>query len=74
MGHGDFKMLAMIGAWLGVDTLPFVILIATSLALLISIFLLFMRKLTSKAPIPFGPFLAVGAWSCLILCKNLYSK
>lgn len=66
MGHGDFKMLAMIGAWVGPSALLNVILLSSLLALFVSLILLCARKMNYKNPIPFGPFLAIGGWCTLV--------
>jgi leader peptidase (prepilin peptidase)/N-methyltransferase len=65
MGHGDYKMLAMLGAWLGVEMVLNILLLAIGLGLIISIFLLIIKKISAKNPIPFGPFIAVAAWISL---------
>ena len=61
MGNGDFKMLAMVGAWLGyhamINTLFFAALFGTSWTLV----LMLCKKINATDTIPFGPFLAVGA-------------
>lgn len=62
MGYGDFKMLAMIGAWLGATVLINVLLIAVIIGTIISLNLLAAKKITVQKPIPFGPFLAIGGW------------
>ncbi len=62
MGHGDFKLLAAIGAWTGLSgILPTVLLSSLVGAILGSIWL--AAKGRDKAtPIPFGPYLAVAGW------------
>lgn len=62
LGMGDCKMLAMIGAWVGVASLLNVILIATTFALTMSIMLLLIKKIDVSKKIPFGPFLAIAGW------------
>lgn len=60
LGYGDFKLMAAMGAWLGWQALPGVLLISAVSALLI---MLPVRGLSSNArsePVPFGPFLALG--------------
>lgn len=71
MGHGDFKLLAMIGAWTGPSLLPFVLIIACFSSLLISAALLLRKKMNASTPIPFGPFLVVGGWLCLLFGNTL---
>ncbi|RLA09131.1 MAG: prepilin peptidase [Gammaproteobacteria bacterium] len=66
MGYGDFKLLAALGAWLGWQALPMVILISSVLGAAIGITtILFFGGQRSK-PIPFGPYLAGAGWVVLI--------
>lgn len=60
MGYGDFKLLALIGAWIGWQPLPFVIIVAAVAGLLIGGFRILKQKQHYADPIPFGPFLAFG--------------
>lgn len=73
MGHGDFKLLAAIGAWLGWQALPLVVLIASSLGSIIGVWLLLRKKLGREEPLAFGPFLAIGAWISLIWHAKILS-
>src|SRR5690554_5128056 len=59
MGHGDFKLLAALGAWLGWQLLPAVILISSLVGAIVGISLMVFRKHGREVPIPFGPYLAV---------------
>lgn len=61
LGGGDVKLLAMIGAWLGYQSVPIVILISTALGSVVGILTLIIRKKNLKTAIPFGPFLALAA-------------
>lgn len=77
LGHGDFKMFAMIGAWLGIEMLVNVILTAVVTALVVSVILLLFKKITKKNPIPFGPYLAIGGWLTLFfgpISTNLVAR
>ena len=67
MGHGDFKMLAMTGAWLGSLNTLNTLLFAVLFGCLISLILLALRKAEWQRPIPFGPFLGAGALASLFL-------
>ena len=58
MGYGDFKLLAALGAWLGWQVLPAVILLSSGLGAIIGIGLMATGLVTRTQPIPFGPFLA----------------
>lgn len=65
IGMGDCKLLGMIGAWVGTQSLLNVLLIAALLAVLISIILLCAKKIDVNTKIPFGPFLAFAGWITL---------
>lgn len=66
MGHGDFKLLATLGAWLGWHVLPFVILFASVTGSIIGFGLIIFKKMDRQTPISFGPFLALAGWIALI--------
>lgn len=72
MGHGDFKLLAALGAWFGWNTLPMIVLIASLLGLISSIFYLLRSRLTWRAPVAFGPYLGVVGWFLLSHGHLLY--
>jgi leader peptidase (prepilin peptidase)/N-methyltransferase len=60
MGHGDFKLLAAIGAWLGWQKLPLVILLASVVGAAVGIALIVFARHGREKPIPFGPYLAAA--------------
>lgn len=66
MGHGDFKLLAALGAWLGWQLLPAVILLSSLVGAVVGIALMVFKKHGREVPIPFGPYLAaaglLGLW------------
>jgi leader peptidase (prepilin peptidase)/N-methyltransferase len=66
MGYGDFKLLAMLGAWLGWQALPAIILVSTLVGSVIGIFLIFLKQHDRSHPIPFGPYLAIAGWIALL--------
>lgn len=66
MGYGDFKLYALLGAWLGWQNLPLVILIAAAAGAVIGILLILSRRTERGNPIPFGPYLAVAGWIALV--------
>lgn len=66
MGYGDFKLLAMIGAWLGWQVLPLTIIIAAALGTVAGISLIILRGHDRQIPIPFGPWLATAGWVALM--------
>ncbi len=61
MGYGDFKLLSAIGAWLGWNMLPLVILFSSLAGAIIGIGLIIATKFRKNLPMPFGPYLVVGA-------------
>lgn len=60
LGYGDFKLMAAMGAWLGWQALPGVLLIGAMSALLIMIPMRGLSSASRSEPVPFGPFLALG--------------
>ena len=66
MGYGDFKLLALFGAWVGWQYLPLIILLSSLVGAVIGIGLVIFRKHDHRAPIPFGPYLATAGWIVLI--------
>ncbi len=60
MGYGDFKLLAAIGAWLGWQKLPMVILLSSVVGAAVGIGLIVFARHGREKPIPFGPYLAVA--------------
>ena len=65
MGHGDFKLLAVLGAWLGWQLLPAVILLSSVVGAVVGISLIVFRQHGREVPIPFGPYLAAAGLLCL---------
>lgn len=66
MGFGDFKLLAAIGAWLGWQFLPLVILLSAVVGAAVGLSLIAFRGRDRNIPIPFGPYLAGGGWIALL--------
>jgi leader peptidase (prepilin peptidase)/N-methyltransferase len=60
MGYGDFKLLAAIGAWLGWQMLPLVILLSSLVGAIIGVGLMIFARHGRETPIPFGPYLAIA--------------
>jgi leader peptidase (prepilin peptidase)/N-methyltransferase len=60
MGYGDFKLLAALGAWLGWQMLPLVVLLSSVVGALVGIALILFKGRDHSIPIPFGPYLAVA--------------
>jgi len=73
MGYGDFKLLAAIGAWLGWQLLPAVILLSSIVGVIIGVGLIIYAKRGREVPMPFGPFLALGGIATLFFGPQLAS-
>jgi leader peptidase (prepilin peptidase) / N-methyltransferase len=66
MGYGDFKLLAMLGAWLGWQYLPQIILLSALVGAVVGVSLIVLRGRDRNIPIPFGPYLAAAGWISLM--------
>ncbi|WED22351.1 A24 family peptidase [Vibrio sp. JC009] len=66
MGYGDFKLLAALGAWLGWQSLPMVVLGSSMVGLVFGIIQLRMQKKGIDKSFPFGPYLAIAGWITLL--------
>ena len=66
MGYGDFKLLAALGAWLGWQVLPFVVLVSAGAGAIVGGLLLWRAKQGMETRIPFGPYLALGGLAGLL--------
>ena len=62
MGYGDFKLLAALGAWLGWQHLPMIILMSAVVGAIVGLGLMAFRNHERSVPIPFGPYLAAAGW------------
>ena len=71
MGGGDIKLLAMIGAFLGVKGVLFTVFISSLTGTLIGIIIMLCQKKDLKFAVPFGPFLSIGAISYVFFGENL---
>ncbi len=66
MGYGDFKLLAALGAWLGWQSLPMIILLSSLVGAVCGIALMLATRRGRDIPIPFGPYLAMAGWISLM--------
>ena len=66
MGYGDFKLLAMLGAWGGWQVLPLTILLSSLVGAVLGIIILRLQQEGMEKPIPYGPYLAVAGWIALL--------
>lgn len=60
MGYGDFKLLAALGAWLGWQMLPVIVLLSSLVGAVVGIALIVFARHGRNVPIPFGPYLAAA--------------
>jgi len=60
MGYGDFKLLAALGAWLGWQMLPTIVLLSSVVGAIVGITLIVVARHGRNVPIPFGPYLAAA--------------
>ena len=66
MGHGDFKLLALLGAWVGWQLLPLIIILSSLVGSVIGISMILFKNHQREIPIPFGPYLAIAGWIALL--------
>lgn len=66
MGYGDFKLLALLGAWFGWQMLPLTILLSSLAGSIAGLSLMILRRHRREIPIPFGPYLALAGWIALV--------
>ncbi len=66
MGRGDFKLLALFGAWLGWQAVPQVILLSALPGAVVGLALIASGRQQAGQPIPYGPFLAIAGWISLL--------
>jgi leader peptidase (prepilin peptidase)/N-methyltransferase len=66
MGYGDFKLLALLGAWLGWQYLMIIILLSSLVGAIIGLSMTITLGRDKNIPIPFGPYLAIAGWIALI--------
>jgi leader peptidase (prepilin peptidase)/N-methyltransferase len=73
MGYGDFKLLAALGAWLGWQLLPVVILLSAGVGAIVGIAMIALGGRSRQTAIPFGPYLAAAGWIALLWGEDLMS-
>ncbi len=62
MGYGDFKLLAALGAWMGWQALPLIVILSSLVGAVIGIAGILIMGRDKNIPIPFGPYLAIAGW------------
>jgi leader peptidase (prepilin peptidase)/N-methyltransferase len=73
MGHGDFKLFALFGAWIGWQLLPILILMASVVGAIIGISLMLFKNHTREQAIPFGPYLAIAGWITVLWGDGIWT-
>jgi len=66
MGYGDFKLLALFGAWLGWQSLPLIIMLSAGVGAVVGVGLILFKNHKRQQPIPFGPYLASAGWIAML--------
>jgi leader peptidase (prepilin peptidase)/N-methyltransferase len=71
MGYGDFKLLGALGAWLGWQMLPLIVLLSSLVGAVVGLTLMAFGKMHRDKPMPFGPFIAAAGWIALIWGRQI---
>ncbi len=74
MGYGDFKLLALFGAWFGWQSLAAIILLSSIAGAFIGIGLIVFKNQSLSKKIPFGPYLAIAGWIFLLFGDAINSR
>lgn len=74
MGYGDFKLMALIGAWGGWQVLPLTLLLSSVVGALFGLCLLRFRRDAMGTAIPFGPYLAIAGWIAVLWGDEIYAS
>ena len=71
MGYGDFQLFGALGAWLGWQMLPLILLLSAGVGAIVGVALILIRRQGRDIPIPFGPYLAGAGWIALLWGNDL---
>ncbi len=71
MGYGDFKLMAALGAWLGWQSLPLLLLLSAGVGAIAGMTLIAMRRQERNQAMPFGPYIALAGWIALLVGEPL---
>jgi leader peptidase (prepilin peptidase) / N-methyltransferase len=71
MGAGDFKLLAALGAWMGWQAIPSIVLLSSAVGAVVGLALIAFRRHDKDVPIPFGPYLAGGGVAAIFFGEPL---
>jgi leader peptidase (prepilin peptidase)/N-methyltransferase len=73
MGFGDFKLLGALGAWMGWQSLPMIVLLSSAVGAVLGGTLMVVQRRGRQQPIPFGPYLAIAGWIALLWGERISS-
>ena len=73
MGYGDFKLLALFGAWFGWQYLVQIVLLSSLVGAVVGISLILFLGRDRQIPIPFGPYLAAAGWITMLWGERINS-
>ncbi|PZN79403.1 MAG: prepilin peptidase [Candidatus Methylumidiphilus alinenensis] len=71
MGYGDFKLLALFGAWLGWQSLLLIVLLSSLVGAILGGVMIVFLKQDRSVPIPFGPYLGMAGWVAMLWGSEL---
>lgn len=71
MGHGDFKLTAALGAWMGWQMLPLIILLASFSGAMFGLIMIALGRQQRETPFPFGPYLALAGWIAMLWGQSI---
>lgn len=71
MGYGDFKLLALLGAWFGWQYLPMIVVLSSLVGAILGIAMVLFRHNELSKPLPFGPYLAAAGWLAMIVGEDI---
>lgn len=74
MGFGDFKLLALLGAWMGWQSLPMIVLLSSAVGAVLGVTMIVIQGRDRHQPIPFGPYLAIAGWITLLWGEQISSS
>ena len=73
MGYGDFKLMSLLGAWLGWQYLPQIVLISTLVGSIFGVALMIKQRAGGNTEIPFGPYIALAGWIAMLWGDDINS-
>ncbi len=74
MGYGDFKLLAALGAWMGWENLPMIIILSSFVGAIIGVAGIIIMGKDKNKPIPFGPYLAIAGWIAFFWGEEIFQS